>query len=96
MDNCKFYEVCFGTKTTEADGEYEDYTVNRSLKSSEYSMVIKADHLPTCEEAESFCKEDIKKSGFDGIVSVAEISGEDMYCFFDTDNIDKWPVLTKN
>ena len=47
------------------------------------------------EEAEEFIKEDLKNFGYDGVYGITPLTEQELYSFFDTENIDKWKVLTK-
>ena len=86
-----FYELGLGTKTSETNPD----CVCRGLLDSEYSIAIKADHSPDFNEAEEFIKDDLKRLGYDGVYSITEITEDEVYKFFDTDNIDNWKVLRK-
>lgn len=58
-----------------------------------YSICILAEREPTYEEAENFCKEDIKNLGYDMVSDVLEISKKEAYNFFDMENADNFPVF---
>lgn len=87
--NIQYYEIGFGTKTDDAT---ED--VCRGLCDSEYSIAIKATHYPTFEEVEKFVSEDLKQFGYDGVYSITPLTEEEVYSFFNTDNIDNWKILS--
>ena len=89
----KYYELECGVKAKE-DEEY-GCEICRGLVDTEYSIAIKADHYPTFEEAEEFIKEDLKKFGYDGVYGITPLTEQELYSFFDTENIDEWKVLTR-
>jgi len=94
----KYYELNCGVKATEEEiknGAENGCEINRGLIDTEYSIAIKADHYPTFEEAEEFIKDDLKKFGYDGIYGITPLSEEELHSFFDTENIDKWKVLSR-
>ena len=86
--NIQYYELSFGKKIDSKDQE-----IFRGLYDTEYSIAIKATHYPTIEEAENFAADDIKLYGADGIYSVTPITEEEVYSFYDTENIDNWKIL---
>ena len=55
------------------------------------SICCRGKRLPTIAEANIFCAADVKING--EVVSVVEISAEEANLFFDTDNIDAWPIF---
>lgn len=84
--NYKYYEVEFGIL---ADGARSaDYEAS-------YSMAIKAECYPDISEIEEFLKEDIRLSGCDCVHGVTPIEEWEVHAFFDTSNIDNWPVFRK-
>lgn len=89
----QFYELNCGVKAR----ENEEYSceVSRGLIDAEYSIAIKADHYPTFKEAEEFIKADLKKFNYDGVYGITPLTEAELYAFFDTENIDKWGVLTR-
>ena len=89
----KYYELECGVKAKE--GEKYGCEICRGLVDAEYSIAIKADHYPTFEEAEEFIKEDLKKFGYDGVYGITPLTEQELYSFFDTENIDEWKVLTR-
>lgn len=94
----KYYELNCGVKATEEeikDGTENGCEISRGLVDTEYSIAIKADHYPTFEEAEDFIKDDLKKFGYDGVYGITPLSEDELHSFFDTENIDKWKVLSK-
>ena len=96
--NIKYYELNCGVKATEEEiknGVENGCEINRGLIDTEYSIAIKADHYPTFEEAEEFIKYDLKRFGYDGVYGITPLSEEELHSFFDTENIDKWKVLSK-
>ena len=40
-------------------------------------------------------QDDLKKFGYDGVYGITPLSEEELHSFFDTENIDKWKVLSK-
>ena len=89
----KYYELNCGVKAK--SGEKYECEINRGLVEVEYSIAIKADHYPTFEEAEEFVKEDLKKFGYDGVYGITPLTEQELYSFFDTENINEWKILTK-
>lgn len=80
--NVQYYELNFGINTS--DGVIE----------SEYSMVIKATREPTIAEAENFIADDMENLGYDTIYSILPISEQEVYSFYDTENIDNWKIFS--
>lgn len=78
MKNYNYYEVVFRSYRRLADT---------------YSICIKGTREPTIREAEEFCKDDMKKMGYDCVSRVIEITGEEANMFFDMENECKWPVF---
>ena len=91
----KYYELNCGVKAKEEEKDLYGCEICRGLVDTEYSIAIKADHYPTFEEAEEFIKEDLKRFGYDGVYGITPLTEQELYSFFDTENIDKWKVLTK-
>lgn len=94
----KYYELNCGRKATEE--ELKNSTDNgseicRGIVDTEYSIAIKADHYPNFDEAEEFIRNDLKKFGYDGVYGITPLTEDELYSFFDTENIDKWEVLRK-
>lgn len=56
-----------------------------------YSMACKGNRIPNVDEAATFYATDVEKFGV--IVSVMEIDFDEVKRFFDTDNIDNWPIF---
>lgn len=83
----RYFEIGFGYKDDElfGTGDYEE----------PYSMAIKATFYPNFKEVEKFIKEDLQKMGYTGVNSITEIEEWEVHKFFDDDNFDNWPVLTK-
>lgn len=83
----RYFEIGFGYKEDEYFGscDYEEV----------YSIAIKADHYPSFEEVENFCKVDMEKWGYTGVNSITEIEEWEVHTFFDDENIDNWPILCK-
>lgn len=59
----------------------------------DYSMVIKAKHLPCPDEIMSWIESDMKKFGYSDIFEYYVTDEDDVYTGYDTDNIDNWPVF---
>lgn len=95
----EYYEINFARKATEEelkDGVAKNGSeICEGLVDSDYSIAIKADHYPDVEEVEEFVKDDLKKFGYDGIYGITPLSEDELYSFFDTENIDKWKILSK-
>ena len=85
MLNIRYFELELGHKADKGfrSGDYE----------SPYSMVIKATHYPDFDEVEEYFSDDLERVGYDGVHSITEITEEEVYKYFDTDNIDNWKVL---
>lgn len=58
-----------------------------------YSICILAEREPSYEDAEAFCKEDMKNLGYDMVSDVLEISKEEAYGCFDMENADNFPIF---
>lgn len=57
-----------------------------------YGMVIKAERVPTIEEAEEFYKEDAEKNG--GILAIyGAYAREEVAPFYDMSNENNWRVF---
>lgn len=56
-----------------------------------YSISCKGIEIPTIEQANVFCTKEVSMYG--SVISVGEIDREEVNLFFDTDNIDNWPVF---
>jgi len=56
-----------------------------------YSICCRGERVPNIEEAAVFCAADSKENGM--IVSVAEIDLDEAKRFFDTENMDNWPIF---
>lgn len=59
----------------------------------DYSMVIKARHLPCPDEIMSWIESDMKRFGYSDIFEYYVTDEDDVYTGYDTDNIDNWPVF---
>lgn len=59
----------------------------------DYSICILAEREPTYQEAEEFCKADMKQMGYKYVVGIFEIEKEDAEQFYDMENADKFPVF---
>ena len=81
----KYYEIEFDNDVR--CREYTDETVG------DYSICIIGERKPTYEEAENFCKEDMKTMGYKYVVAIREIDSEEAHTFFDMDNEEKFPVF---
>lgn len=90
--NIQYYEITFGKRVDNENNE----EVCRGLYDMEHSIAIKATHYPTIEEAENFCKEDMETFDADGIYSITPVTEDEVYSFFDTENIDNWKVIGGN
>lgn len=95
----KYYEINFARKATGEElknGMAKNGSeICEGLVDSDYSIAIKADHYPDIEEVEEFVKDDLKKFGYDGVYGITPLSEDELYSFFDTENIDKWKILSK-
>lgn len=56
-----------------------------------YSIAIKGLARPTLEAASRFCYKEVAKCG--PAVAVYDLTLDEVKAFFDTDNIDNWPVF---
>lgn len=56
-----------------------------------YSIAIKGMARPTLEAASRFCAKEVSKCG--PVVAVYDLTLDEVKTFFDTDNIDNWPVF---
>ena len=95
----KFYEIEFGQKFNEkSESPYETddgIPIVHGMVDVGYSIAIKADHYPSLQEAEIFCKEDIEKFGYDGVYGITPLTKQEVHSFFDDSNIDNWKILSK-
>lgn len=82
----KYYEIEFAHR---AEIEDENF-INTPDR---YSICILAEREPSYEEAENFCKEDMKNLGYDMVSDVLEISKEEAYNFFDMENAANFPIF---
>lgn len=75
-----------------------DNTIDRGTDGheSDYSICIIGYKSPSIKEAEEFCKKDMEKMGYKYVVSVTEISKDEAHKFFDMENEDNLPILTKD
>lgn len=96
MKDVEFYEVACGVKAEGVEGEIAENgcVISNGMVDSDYSIAIKSDHYPTIEEAEEFIKSDLERFGYDGVYGITLLTEQEVYSFFDTENIDGWKVLT--
>lgn len=59
----------------------------------DYSMVIKAKHLPCPDEIMNWIESDMKRFGYSDIFEYYVTDEDDVYTGYDTDNIDNWPIF---
>ncbi len=59
----------------------------------EYSIAIKAKHLPCPEELMTWVKPDMDRFGYSEIFEYYVVDEGDVYMDYDPDNIDNWPVF---
>lgn len=59
----------------------------------DYSMVIKAKHIPCPDEIMTWIKSDMDKFGYSDIFEYYVTDEYDVYSGYDTENIDNWPVF---
>lgn len=83
----KYYEIEFDNDVRCRDLADTDETVG------DYSICIIGERKPTYEEAEEFCKEDMKKTGYKYVVAVREIDPDEAHSFFDMENEKSFPVF---
>lgn len=81
----KYYEIEFDNDTRCRDDT--DETVG------EYSICIIGKRKPSYKEAEEFCKEDMKITGYKHVVAIREIDAYEAHTFFDMENEDKFPAF---
>lgn len=79
-------------KYIEVEFESKD---NPGCADPEYSIAIKADHYPTLSEVEEFVRKDMIKLGYAKVHGCREITEKEIHDFYNDENIDKWPILTK-
>lgn len=60
---------------------------------NEYGICIKGVRQPTIEEAEQFCKSDLKESNAKHVVFIRETTLEDARYFYDMENEANYPVF---
>ena len=84
------------TRNNEKEHNYKYYEVvfrsHKNLTDS-YSICIRGTREPTCSEAYEFCKEDMKKMGYDYVWDVVELNRKEADMFFDMETECKWPVF---
>lgn len=56
-----------------------------------YSIACRGVRVPSIEEATQFCRDEVKEFG--DIVSVTEIPLAEVIMFFDSEDIDNWPIF---
>ena len=78
-----YYEVEFSHTPLTPETENDDT----------YSICIIAEHSPSIEEATEFCKEDMKKMGYEFVRGITDITYEEAHNFFDMSNEVNLPVL---
>lgn len=59
----------------------------------DYSMVIKAKHIPCPDEIMDWITSDMDKFGYSDIFEYYVTDDYDVYSGYDTENIDNWPVF---
>lgn len=84
----KFYEVDLWRNYYDEDGGLDGII-------TDYSMCIKGYFQPTIKEVEYFLENDIRQLGYEGVTRITEIEEKEVYDFFDTENIDNWPIFGK-
>lgn len=84
-NNKKYYEIEFDNDVRCRDDT--DETIG------EYSICIIGKRKPSYKEAEEFCKEDMKITGYKHVVAIREIDAYEAHTFFDMENEDKFPVF---
>ena len=57
---------------------------------NEYSIACKGERVPSIDEARRLCSAEVSLYG--DVAVVKEIVYEEVVLFFDTDNIESWPV----
>lgn len=78
----KYFEVEFARYI----GKFGDYI-------SDYSICIVGKREPSTEEATDFCKEDLKKLGYDFVSNALPLSVDEAHEFFDMENEETFPVF---
>lgn len=67
----EYYELNCGIR---ADPEKEyDCEVCRGLVDAYHNIIIKSDHYPSFEEAESLIQKDLEKLGYDGVYGITPV-----------------------
>lgn len=59
----------------------------------DYSMAIKAKHLPCPDELMTWVKPDMDRFGYSEIFEYYVVDEGDVYMGYDTENIDNWPIF---
>lgn len=60
---------------------------------SDYSICIIGKREPSTEEATDFCKEDLRKLGYDFVSNVLPLSYEEAHKFFDMTKENELPIF---
>ena len=59
----------------------------------QYSICIVGERKPSVEEAEEFCKEDMKILGYERVEKVLEIDKHEAHMYFDMSDEKNFPVF---
>ncbi|BAL85133.1 hypothetical protein SELR_pSRC300600 (plasmid) [Selenomonas ruminantium subsp. lactilytica TAM6421] len=71
--------------------KYYELIFGNYKENPDWSIVIKGIRKPTVIEANEFCASDVAYYG--EVTEVFDISEDDVYTDFHTENIDNWPVF---
>lgn len=73
--------------------DYYEVTFGSVTKKETDSICIKATRKPTIEEAERFCKRDMRLLGYEYVVNIRWLSMYDALKIFDMSDDYEWPVF---
>lgn len=69
------------------------FEVDMSNENDNYSMCIKATHIPTKSEVENFLKDDMKKMGYTKVDFIIETTLEEAKNSYDMEDEKNFPIL---
>lgn len=96
MENWNYYEIDFFRYWPKSGNRPVPYGTENAIEKedADYSMLIKAYHKPTIEEAELWLKDDIVKLNEAGILQVVgPVTEEEVADCYDMSNKDEWSIF---
>jgi len=94
--NWNYYEVDFFRYWPKSGKRPAPYCAENAIEKedADYSMLIKAYHKPTIEEAELWLNDDIVKLNEAGVLQVVgPVTEEEVAESYDMSNKDEWPIF---